>query len=71
MIKKVFTVFLAIVLLSFSTAEEKKLKFEFTIEEVNIIYTALGELPAKTTEAIRAKIAYEANKQIADTTKKK
>lgn len=58
-------------LLSFGTQEQKKVNLSFTVEEVQLIYDALGELPAKKVETLRARIAYEANRQLADTTKKK
>jgi hypothetical protein len=61
----------AMMLLSFGTQEEKKITLTFTVEEVQLIYDALGELPAKKVEGLRAKIAVEANKQLADTTKRK
>jgi hypothetical protein len=57
-------------LLSFSTQTEKKITLVLTEAEVGIIYNALGELPAKQVEGLRAKIAYEYQKQT-DTTKKK
>ena len=42
--------------------------FEFTIEEVQLIYDALGNLPANKVEVLRSKIVTEANRQMADTT---
>lgn len=62
---------IALTMLSFGTQVEKKVNLSFTVEEVQLIYDALGELPAKRVETLRAKIAYEANRQLADTTKKK
>jgi hypothetical protein len=56
-------------LCSFQTQNTKKITLSFTIEEVQLIYDALGELPAKKVESLRAKIWMDAKKQIADTTK--
>lgn len=68
---KILIIAIALCLLSFGTQVEKKVNLSFTVEEVQLIYDALGELPAKRVETLRAKIAYEANRQLADTTKKK
>lgn len=68
---KILITTIALTLLSFGTQVEKKVNLSFTVEEVQLIYDALGELPAKRVETLRAKIAYEANRQLADTTKKK
>ena len=62
--KKSLIVIAAIGLLSFTTQEEKKVTITLTVEEVNLVYAALGELPAKTTEQLRYKIAMEAQKQL-------
>lgn len=40
------------------------LKFEFTVEEVNVIFEGLGELPAKKSEGLRIKIYQAAQEQI-------
>lgn len=69
--KKTFLLILTVTLLSFQTNQEKKVKFEFTVQEVQLIYDALGELPAKQVEQLRSKIVAEANRQLADTTNKK
>jgi hypothetical protein len=68
---KIIVTLLAVLLLSFGTQEEKKITLTFTVEEVQLIYDALGELPAKKVEGLRAKIAVEANRQLSDTTKRK
>lgn len=68
---KVLITAIAIMLLSFNTQDEKKITLTLTIEETQLIYDALGELPAKKVEALRTRIALEANRQLADTTKKK
>ena len=52
-------------LMSFKTQEEPKtVKLELTIEEVNLIFEGLGELPAKKSEGLRAKLYQEAKKQL-------
>lgn len=61
----------AFTLFSFTTQTEKKITLSFSLEEVQTIYDALGELPAKRVEALRMKIATETNKQLADTIKNK
>lgn len=43
---------------------EKVFKFEFTEQEVNMILTGLGELPAKQSYALLNKVQGEANKQL-------
>ncbi len=49
----------AIGLMSFTTQEPKTYTITLTAEETQIVFAALGELPAKTTEGIRAKIAQQ------------
>jgi hypothetical protein len=68
---KIIVTLLAVLLLSFGTQEEKKITLTFTVEEVQLIYDALGELPAKRVENLRTRIVIEANKQLTDTAKKK
>ena len=68
---KTILALLAFTLFSFTTQTEKKITLTFSLEEVQTIYDALGELPAKRVEALRMKIATETNKQLADTIKKK
>ena len=46
----------AFTLFSFTTQTEKKITLSFSLEEVQTIYDALGELPAKKVEALRIKI---------------
>ena len=43
----------------------------FTVDEIQTVFDALGELPSKKVETIRFKIVQEVQKQLADTTKKK
>ena len=68
--KKIFILLFAFALFSFNTQNEKKVTITFSVEEIQTVYDALGELPAKKVEALRMRIALEANKQLADTTKK-
>jgi len=49
--------------MSFTVREQKTYKLDLTPQEVQIIYDALGELPAKTSEGIRMKIAKQVNEQ--------
>ena len=68
------TIILIILIISttfYSFVEEKKIRFEFTLEETQLIYDALGELPAKRVEVLRNRIMVEAQKQLNDTTSKK
>lgn len=62
---------IALTLLSFGTQQPKTVSITFTVEEIQLVYDALGELPAKKVEALRARIVNEANRQLNDTTKKK
>jgi hypothetical protein len=68
--KKLLILLFAFALFSFNTQNEKKVTITFSVEEIQTVYDALGELPAKKVEALRMRIALEANKQLADTTKK-
>lgn len=52
----------AIAFMAFMPAQEPKTyALEFTAEEVNVIYEALGELPAKKAEVIRFKLVQQVN----------
>lgn len=70
MMKKLMIGMVVLFCMAFTTQEEKKVTITFTLEEVQTVYDALGELPAKKSEGLRARIAFEANRQL-DTTKKK
>lgn len=48
-------------LMAFKAEEPKTYKFEFTAEETQVIYDALGELPAKKAEVIRFKLVQQVN----------
>jgi hypothetical protein len=54
-----------------ATQEDKKVKLELTVEEVNLVYVGLGKLPAEASEALRYKIAQEAQKQLGNQEAKK
>jgi len=49
--------------------QSKTYKLELTTQEVQVIYDALGELPAKVSEGIRAKVAKQVGEQNANGTK--
>ena len=58
---------LAFVVSSFAfgkKTEAQTLKFEFTADEVNLIFEGLGELPAKKSEGLRVKIYQVAQEQL-------
>ena len=58
-------------LFAFTTQDERKVTITFTVDELQLVYDALGELPAKKVEPLRAKIIYETQRQLSDTIKKK
>ena len=66
--KKALTLFAVMSLMSFDPAP-KSYKLELTAQELQVVYDALGELPAKTSETIRMKIVQQVNQQ--NTTDKK
>lgn len=49
--------------ISFTVREQKAYKLDLSAQEVQMIYDALGELPAKTSEGVRAKIIKQVNEQ--------
>jgi hypothetical protein len=67
---KAATILFAIVILLSSFinftkgSNDQTLKFEFTVEEVNVIFEGLGELPAKKSEGLRVKIYQAAQEQL-------
>lgn len=69
--RKILSLLAIITLLSFKTQEPKTVTITFTVDELQIVYDALGELPAKKVEVIRGKIYMEATRQLADTVKPK
>ena len=68
--KKIITL-LAFGLMAFTTQDERKITITFTVDELQLVYDGLGELPAKKVEQLRVKIVYETQRQLSDTTKKK
>jgi hypothetical protein len=48
---------------AFTMPQQKTYKLELTTQEVQVIYEALGELPAKVSEGIRAKVAKQVGEQ--------
>lgn len=54
--KKVLATIAIFALVSFTPSQPKVYKFEFTAEEAQVIFDALGELPAKKVEGIRLKM---------------
>lgn len=57
-------------LMAFTKREQKSYKLDFTAEEVQTIYDALGELPAKKAEVIRFKLVQQVNEQNKQSDKK-
>jgi hypothetical protein len=55
--------------MAFTIPQQKTYKLELTTQEVQVIYDALGELPAKVSEGIRAKVAKQVGEQNANGTK--
>jgi len=45
------------------TQQQKTYTITLTAQETQVVYDALGELPAKTSESIRAKIAQQVTSQ--------
>ena len=60
--KKALTLIGIMVLMSFQPSP-KSYKLELSAQEVQIIYDALGELPAKQTETIRYKLIQQVTEQ--------
>jgi hypothetical protein len=52
------------------TQQQKTYTLTLTAQETQVVFDALGELPAKTSESIRAKIAQQVNQQNQPTDKK-
>jgi hypothetical protein len=63
MMKKL-TALAAITLLSFAPVQTKTVKLELSVEEVNLVLEALGELPAKKSTGLINKIVMSANEQL-------
>jgi hypothetical protein len=65
----IFVFVIALMSFTLRVQQSKVYKLEVTTQEVQVIYDALGELPAKTSETIRMKIVQQVNQQ--NTTDKK
>ena len=63
LITSLFIFSLIICSIAFTMPQQKTYKLDLSTQEVQIIYDALGEMPAKTSEGIRAKIAKQVNEQ--------
>jgi hypothetical protein len=63
MMKKL-TALAAVTLLSFAPVQTKTVKLDLTVEEVNLVLEALGEMPAKKSTALINKIMLIANEQL-------
>jgi len=50
--------------------QQKTYTLTLTAQETQVVFDALGEMPAKTSESIRAKIAQQVNQQNQPTDKK-
>jgi len=61
--KKATALIAILALMAFAPEQPKTYKLEFTVEEVQTIYDALGELPAKKAEVIRFKLVQQVNQQ--------
>jgi hypothetical protein len=59
-----------IALAAWGTKQQKTYTLTLTAQETQIVFDALGELPAKTSESIRAKIAQQVTSQNQTTDKK-
>ena len=61
--RKIMAVIAIVSLFAFAPKQQKTFTFVFSPEETAMIFEALGELPAKKVEALRAKIVQEVEKQ--------
>jgi hypothetical protein len=61
---KKLTALAAITLLSFTPVQTKTVKLELTVEELNVVIEALGEMPAKKSTALINKIMLTATEQL-------
>ena len=59
-----------IALAAWETKQQKTYTLTLTAQETQVVFDALGELPAKTSESIRAKIAQQVTSQNQTTDKK-
>jgi hypothetical protein len=61
--KRTLAILAILTLASFQPTPPKTFMLELTPDEVQVVYDALGELPAKKVEVIRLKIVQQVNKQ--------
>jgi hypothetical protein len=61
--RKTLAILAVLTLASFQPTPPKTFTLELTADEVQTVYDALGELPAKKVEVIRLKIVQQVNKQ--------
>lgn len=61
--KRTIAIMGILALMAFAPKQTKTYKLEFTAEETQVIYDALGELPAKKAEVIRFKLVQQVNEQ--------
>jgi hypothetical protein len=59
----IFVFVIALMSFTLGVQQAKTYKLELTTQEVQVIYDALGELPAKVSEGIRAKVAKQVGEQ--------
>jgi hypothetical protein len=59
----IFVFVMALMSFTLRVQQAKVYKLELTTQEVQVIYDALGELPAKVSEGIRAKVAKQVGEQ--------
>jgi hypothetical protein len=59
-----WTILIFILLTSFTPVQTKSVKLELSVEEVNLVLEALGELPAKKSTGLINKIVMSANEQL-------
>lgn len=72
--KKLILPLIAFLLFSFDVKNgdaDKTVTITFSVPEIEAVYSALGKLPAEQVETLRAKILFEANRQLSDTNKVK
>ena len=61
--KKLIALSIIFILTSFSQPKPKTYTLNVSAQEAQLIYDALGELPAKVSEGIRMKIAQQITEQ--------
>jgi hypothetical protein len=59
----IFVFIIAFMSFTLRVQQAKVYKLELTTQEVQVVYDALGELPAKVSEGVRAKVAKQVGEQ--------